>query len=65
MNAGGADGMLEGKCVENVLSERVVTYLETLILHILKRSGYGTVSIRIENGRIHTVECTVSEKPPT
>ncbi len=44
------------------LSPRFAKYLETMLNRILIKSGWGTVTIRVQDGRIFSVECSVSER---
>lgn len=61
MNAGGADVLSRDKYAKIDVSPRFVAYLETLLDRVRIKSGYGSVTICVKDGRIHTVECTVSE----
>ena len=53
--------MSDDKYAEIELSQRFVEYLECLLNRVRIKSGYGCVSVVIENGRIHHVEYMVSE----
>lgn len=44
------------------LDNRIVTYLETLLNRINLKSGWGEVTIRVSDGKIAFVECTISEQ---
>ena len=64
MTDGDGVDMSDDKYEKISLSPRFVAYLETLLNRIQIKTGYGKVIICEKDGKVHVVECAVSEIPP-